>query len=165
MDRLTALTATLSTRATALLSASPLSSQHPAAAVALAVIILLLILLVLPARKATPSRDRAVIVSGCDTGLGRGLAERLLADGWTVVCGCFTAAGVSSWTAADGALPVRLDICHPASVDAAATIVGAWLRGAPNRSLHALVNNAGVASGGQVDWCPMEEYRRTMDVK
>ena len=60
--------------------------------------------------------------------------------------------------------PFDLDITNSESVAAAAALVGDWLRADPSRRIHALVNNAGIAMGGLVDWTSMDEYRRTMEV-
>ncbi len=44
-------------------------------------------------KKLDPS-GRWVVITGCDTGFGRLLAERLHSEGYRVLAGCLTAAGV-----------------------------------------------------------------------
>lgn len=52
-----------------------------------------------------------------------------------------------------------MDVTKPADVDA---VVRRLVE--DGVSLYAVINNAGVGRGGIVDWCPMEEYRRIMEV-
>ncbi len=104
----------------------------------------------------------AVLVTGCDTGFGHDLALRLYERGWVVYAGCLQEASVGTLKEQAGGPSMRavlLDVTQQGDIDrvlAQITNEGLVLR--------ALVNNAGVGRGGVVDWMPLEEFRRIMDV-
>ena len=58
-----------------------------------------------------------------------------------------------------------LDVTNDESVAAFATFLGGVVN-APgtDRSLHAVVCNAGVASGGAVDWLQIKDFKMDMEV-
>ena len=131
--------------------------------------LLLLLYLFFFSKKAqvTPSADLAVVVSGCDSGFGEGVAERLSAKGFTVFAGCLTASGVRRWKGVANVKALPLDVTSEKSVADALRLVEAWVgekRGGGSRSLHALVNNAGIGTSGLVDWHAFEGFKKTMDV-
>ncbi|RAI01639.1 short-chain dehydrogenase [Acuticoccus sediminis] len=77
--------------------------------------------------------NRLALVTGAARGIGRAIAERLAADGFTVV-----AADRDLPDAADGITPIRLDVTDRLAVKAALTGL--------DRPVDVLVNNAGVYS-------------------
>ena len=96
-----------------------------------------------------------VLITGTSSGLGRGVAERLLALGWDVL-------GTIRDPAASGALPfetVALDVTDEVAVAALGReVMTRWGR------LDALVNNAGHALNGPVEELSADELRRQLDV-
>jgi NAD(P)-dependent dehydrogenase (short-subunit alcohol dehydrogenase family) len=145
---------------------SQLSPQAAALSLALAAALAYL-LLARRARIAAPSRQQAVVISGCDSGFGEGAALRLRDAGFTVFAGCLTPAGVARWRGQAHVEAFELDVTSERSVaEALADVVAPWLRqrGQKGRALFALVNNAGIGTSGLADWCSTETYRRTMDV-
>jgi len=84
--------------------------------------------------------DPVWFITGCSTGFGRALAERVLARGWRVVATARDAARVADL--ADGAddrvLALALDVTDPAEVAAAVTTAEARFG-----RIDVLVNNAG----------------------
>ncbi|MGX9789570.1 SDR family oxidoreductase [Mycobacterium sp. MMS18-G62] len=90
-------------------------------------------------------------VTGANRGLGRHLAEQLVARGAAKVY-----AGVRNPEAVtvEGVIPVRIDITDPASVDAAAAI-------ANDTTL--LVNNAGIPSFNGLLTGPLDDIRAQME--
>uniref|UniRef100_A0AC34RKV6 17-beta-hydroxysteroid dehydrogenase type 6 n=1 Tax=Panagrolaimus sp. JU765 TaxID=591449 RepID=A0AC34RKV6_9BILA len=110
-----------------------------------------------------------VLVTGCDSGFGRRLTEKLLKLGVNVFAGCFTDDGQESlekecskfqgklWT-------VKLDITNQKSVDDCQEFVLKILK-QQNSKLWALVNNAGfLAVYGPMDWIGVEEYEQSVNV-
>jgi NAD(P)-dependent dehydrogenase (short-subunit alcohol dehydrogenase family) len=90
-------------------------------------------------------------VTGANRGLGRQLAEELVARGAAKVY-----AGARKPEAVDieGVIPVQIDITDPASVEAAAAVAG---------DVTLLVNNAGISSfTGLLDG-PLDDIRAQMD--
>lgn len=117
---------------------------------------------------ATLRPQLVVAISGCDSGFGRALAVRLAEDdGFIVLAGCLTTANVEEL--AKLKLPnlhaAPLDVTKDASVTAfVETLTALVAAGAPKRQLYALVNNAGVGTGGCVDWLTMDDYQFDMNV-
>lgn len=106
-------------------------------------------------------RGKYVLISGCDTGFGNSLAIALDQLGFHVVAGVFDTNNTK--TLADRlssrATVIGLDITSTASIDAALALVQN-----STASLHALVNNAGIADGGLIDWVSLSSIRQVMDV-
>ena len=126
---------------------------------------IILITSYIPRARFTVSRDQLVVISGCDSGLGAATALKLARDeGFTVFAGCLTAAGVKSYTNIDGVTAFLLDVTDDNAGEALVQRVSTWLSSASTRSLHALVNNAGIATSGVIDWASIDTYRDTMDV-
>jgi len=94
----------------------------------------------LPAADARAEEtQRAVLVTGASTGIGRLIAERLAADGHFVYAGARKPADIAALSAIENIQGVRLDVTVQHDIDAAVKLVEAGGRG-----LHAVVNNAGV---------------------
>jgi NAD(P)-dependent dehydrogenase (short-subunit alcohol dehydrogenase family) len=115
------------------------------------------------ATKETPYMG-AVVVTGASTGIGRATALRLDRLGFQVYAGVRKDAdGKSLKSRAKGSLtPLRLDVTDDASIAAAAEVVAKAL--GEERGLCGLVNNAGIAVAGPLEFLPIEELRNQMDV-
>ena len=114
--------------------------------------------------RVSPSSNLLVVISGCDTGLGELLCERLSSLGFTVFAGCLTEVGKKRWKGSPRVEAFLLDVTDEKSVNSVGERVLKWLRSSPGRSLHSVVNNAGIGEGGLVDWMAMEKFRRTLEV-
>jgi NAD(P)-dependent dehydrogenase (short-subunit alcohol dehydrogenase family) len=97
-----------------------------------------------------------VVVTGASSGIGEASALRLARAGQDVFAGVRTEADAERLRA-QGVEPVMLDVTDPASIAAA---VGK-LEGRP---LHGLVNNAGVAVSMPLEFLPLAELRRQLEV-
>lgn len=102
----------------------------------------------------------AVVVTGASTGIGRHAAETLVARGFRVFAGARKKADLDALAAA-GASPLEIDVASDESVTRAAARVSESLGGAP---LVGLVNNAGIAVGGPVEYVALDEVRRQLEV-
>lgn len=104
-----------------------------------------------------------VVVTGASTGIGRACALDLDRSGFQVVAGVRREADADSLrAAARGRLrTIRLDVTDSDQIAAAAVEVAA-LTG--DRGLAGLVNNAGVAVSGPLEFIPPEQVRRQLDV-
>ncbi len=111
--------------------------------------------------------DRApgsAIITGAARGLGSGVAERLLSDGWSVLLVDLDDAvhGTASDLAAQGlpALAMTADVTDPDACAAAAALVESRFG-----RLRALVNNAGVGGPSTpVHETDPDEFRRVLEV-
>ncbi|XP_070610365.1 D-beta-hydroxybutyrate dehydrogenase, mitochondrial-like [Erythrolamprus reginae] len=115
------------------------------------------------------AKGKAVLITGCDKGFGHALANRLYAEGFTVFAGCLLLD-----QGGDGARELRclgpgrmhvvqLDVCCEEQVARALRYVQAQLED-PAQGLWGLVNNAGVASFGDVEFTSLEKYQRVAEV-
>lgn len=101
-----------------------------------------------------------VVVTGCDSGFGRGIVEALVARGAQVVAFCLTPEGAASALGAGAAQAPCLDLADDEALEQAAREVEAACRG----ELWGLVHNAGVVLPGFVDYQPIAFYRQVMAV-
>jgi len=83
--------------------------------------------------------QKAILVTGASTGLGRMIAETLAAKGYYVYAGARKTKDLEALDAINNIRAVRLDVTLQADIDAAVKTVTE-----ANRGLYAVVNNAGV---------------------
>ena len=91
------------------------------------------------------AKQKAVLVTGASTGIGRNLAERLAAEGHFVYAGARKEADLKELDAIENIKAVKLDVTSQEQIDAAVELIRSEGRG-----LYGLVNNAGVAVMGTV---------------
>ncbi|XP_033635277.1 D-beta-hydroxybutyrate dehydrogenase, mitochondrial-like [Asterias rubens] len=128
-------------------------------------------------RKRLDPWGKAVLVSGCDTGFGNALASRLHGLGFTVFAGCLD-------SKCEGALKlvkeakqmerddgrskrprmkvIQMDICNDKEVAESVRTVSSLLP--KDTGLWGIVNNAGLSTFGEVEWCNLEMFHRVADV-
>src|SRR4051794_28889779 len=103
-----------------------------------------------------PSR---AVVTGASTGIGRACVAELLAAGWQVWATTRTEEDEKSLRAEHPAVEVlRLDVTDADAVRAAGERVAAA------GPLHGLVNNAGIAVPGPLEYLPVDQFRRQIEV-
>jgi NAD(P)-dependent dehydrogenase (short-subunit alcohol dehydrogenase family) len=107
--------------------------------------------------------DTAVVVSGASTGIGRATALHLDSLGLSVFAGVRrTEDGEALRRDASNRLtPLRLDVTDNADVARAAEIVGDAVR---DSRLAGIVNNAGIAVSGPVEFVPLELWRQQFEI-
>jgi NAD(P)-dependent dehydrogenase (short-subunit alcohol dehydrogenase family) len=104
---------------------------------------------------------RTVLVTGAATGIGEACATHLAAQGWRVFAGVRRVEDGERLHAAPGAPePVLFDVTDEHAVDGALAEVA----GRTGGRLTAVVNNAGVAMGGPVEYLPLDDWRRQFEV-
>jgi len=103
------------------------------------------------------STSRAVLITGCSSGIGRATAVRLAERGWTVYASARTLATIEDLRGA-GCRLVTLDVCSDASMEAAVATVERT-----EGAVGVLVNNAGYGLEGAIEELPPDELRRQFE--
>jgi len=105
---------------------------------------------------------RSVLVIGSSSGIGEACALHLASKGWDVFAGVRQPRDAERLReSASGSLsPVTLDVTDESSIDSALAEVSERTSG----RLTAVLNNAGVAIGGPLEYLSLEEWRRQLEV-
>jgi NAD(P)-dependent dehydrogenase (short-subunit alcohol dehydrogenase family) len=105
----------------------------------------------------------AVVVTGASTGIGRATALLLDGKGYRVFAGVRKEADARE-LAQDGSdrlTPVTLDVTDADQIASARRQVA---EAVGDQGLSGLVNNAGVGGGGPIEFMPLDELRRTLEI-
>lgn len=108
---------------------------------------------------AEPAAQKAILVTGASTGIGRNITEHLATAGYFVYAGARKPADLESLGKIRNVQPVKLDVTSPEDIAAAVdTITKA------GRGLYGLINNAGIATLGTATGTKYEEFDLVMKV-
>jgi NAD(P)-dependent dehydrogenase (short-subunit alcohol dehydrogenase family) len=101
--------------------------------------------------------SKAVLITGCSSGIGHATAELLAREGWTVYATARKPETLSDLDRA-GCRTLSLDVTDEDSMTAAVDAVTA-----AEGAVGVLVNNAGYSQSGAVESVPMEQVRRQFE--
>jgi len=101
--------------------------------------------------------SKAVLITGCSTGIGRATAQHLAAAGWTVYATARKLESIND-LATQGCKVMALDVCDEASMQAAVAVVEK-----AEGAVGVLINNAGYGQEGPVEEIPMADVRRQFE--
>lgn len=108
---------------------------------------------------AQNQEQKAILVTGATSGIGRNLAETLAAEGHFVYAGARKQSDMDALNAIDNVMAVRLDVTKQDEIDAAVELITKEGRG-----LYGLVNNAGVAVVAPMIEVSEDDMQFQMDV-
>jgi NAD(P)-dependent dehydrogenase (short-subunit alcohol dehydrogenase family) len=101
--------------------------------------------------------SRAVLITGCSSGIGHATALRLLSDGWTVYATARRPETIAD-LADRGATTLALDVTDEESMTAAVNQVTE-----AHGAVGVLINNAGYSQSGAIETVPLEQVRRQFE--
>jgi NAD(P)-dependent dehydrogenase (short-subunit alcohol dehydrogenase family) len=101
--------------------------------------------------------SKAVLITGCSSGIGRAAAERLARGGWTVYATARRPESIADLERS-GCKTLALDVTEEESMRAAVSAVER-----AEGAVGVLINNAGYSQGGPVEQVPMEAVRRQFE--
>src|SRR3954471_19666455 len=104
-----------------------------------------------------PTQSKAVLVTGCSSGIGRATAKHLAQRGWTVYASARRREAIADLEAV-GCRLLALDVTDEASMVAAVAAMEAEAG-----AVGVLVNNAGYSQSGAIETVPMDEVRRQFE--
>jgi NAD(P)-dependent dehydrogenase (short-subunit alcohol dehydrogenase family) len=104
-----------------------------------------------------PEPSKAVLITGCSTGIGRASALRLARGGWTVYATARRPESLAE-LAQEGCQTLALDVTDEASMRAAVDRVEADCD-----AVGVLINNAGYSQSGAIETVPLEDVRRQFE--
>jgi len=106
---------------------------------------------------------RSVVITGASTGIGKACALWMDREGWRVFAGVRKESDGAALRAeaSERLTPVLVDVTDSASIAAMAAEVKVAVG---DGGLHGLVNNAGMATGGVLEFVDMNELRRVLEV-
>jgi len=108
--------------------------------------------------------EKYVLLTGCDSGFGRETALRLDSLGFNVFATCLTSEGQTQLTArcSKRLKAIHLDVTNSKEIREAFKFV---VQNLPeNAGLWGVINNAGIAKVGPIEWQTIEEYKQVADV-
>jgi NAD(P)-dependent dehydrogenase (short-subunit alcohol dehydrogenase family) len=101
--------------------------------------------------------SRAVLITGCSSGIGRATAERLAREGWTVYASARRLESIADLKA-KGCHTLSLDVTDERSMsDAVAAVADG------EGAVGVLINNAGYSQQGAVESVPLAQVRRQFE--
>ena len=107
--------------------------------------------------------SRGVVITGASTGIGAACAVRLARLGFRVFAGVRKSADGEALEkqAPESLTPLTLDVTDAGSIAAATAAVAGEVGGA---GIAGLVNNAGIAVAGPLEFLPLDELRKQIEV-
>ncbi len=112
-------------------------------------------------KRLEPS-TRSVLITGASSGIGEACATTLAGRGWQVLAGVRSDADADRLRDSNqGIVPLILDVTKPDQIAAAVEIATQHLG---SDGLSGLVNNAGIATGGPLEYLPIEQFRQALEV-
>lgn len=115
--------------------------------------------------KTVSPKNKAILITGCDSGFGNALARRMDELGYKVFAACLypTGAGAKELlNNCSGNLSILpMDVTSDQSIEDAKVFIAKNLQ---ENVLWAVVNNAGIGHAGEIDWTSVEELQQIHNV-
>ncbi|XP_067898577.1 D-beta-hydroxybutyrate dehydrogenase, mitochondrial-like isoform X2 [Heterodontus francisci] len=131
--------------------------------------LIFVVYLAMPAlpRGSVKVNDKAILITGCDKGIGFALAKHLHTKGFTVFAGCLLKNGEGAQTLekmkCERMKVLQMNVCTDEEVRQAVDFVKSQLK-EPEKGLWGVVNNAGTSTFGEVEFTGVAHYKEIADV-
>lgn len=107
---------------------------------------------------------KAIVVTGCDSGLGWAIVKRLAAEGAVVFATCLTQSGIERCKAlGSNIIPVKVNITSDSDVAQLVSTIEGELS-SRNSKLLGLVNNAGLGNYGFAECLDLSRFQQVLEV-
>lgn|SRR3990167_4550492 len=106
-------------------------------------------------------KNKAVLITGCDSGFGLLTTKKLASKGVQVFSACLTEQGVEELKKESNVIPFLMDVTNEKSVAEAYEFVKSKV---PKEGLWALINNAGVLRSGELEFMSLDYWRLQINV-
>ena len=103
-----------------------------------------------------------IVITGCDSGFGELLSKRLSHKGFHVISGCLTVNGIKNLENVV-TKAVLCDVTMEQDLQQLAQDVEEITK-QTNSKVWAVINNAGIADGGALDWTEVKIWKKVMEV-
>jgi NAD(P)-dependent dehydrogenase (short-subunit alcohol dehydrogenase family) len=105
-------------------------------------------------------RQRIVVITGASTGIGFGLCEKYLKEGWTVFGSVRKMEDAEQFDMHENFTPLLFDVTQEKDIAHAVKTVAAT----STEGIDLLINNAGIAVGGPLVHVPIDDMRHQFEV-
>ena len=121
-------------------------------------------------------KKKAVVITGCDTGLGNCIARELFYRGFSVYACCLDPEAASSQTLSrlkskdscqddktGKIIVLKMDVTNPDQINQSIQLIQESTH-ANSEQVYCLINNAGMIMGGEFEWGSFEEIEKLLAV-
>lgn len=124
----------------------------------------MLVYWILPASRL-PAKDKAVLITGCDSGFGFAIAQKLDSIGMKVLAGCLDQCGKGATklksSCSERLVVLKLDVTNHSDIENAKSYAQELLG---EDGLWGLVNNAGISYFAETEMTSEEIFQKTINV-
>jgi hypothetical protein len=111
-------------------------------------------------------KELAIVVTGCDSGFGKGICLWAADAGFVVFAACLKTESIEEFGHHGNIHAMVMDVTSDRDVTNVVLQVKKWLddkASKKQRLLHGLINNAGIWTGAETDWTDLSVYQKVMD--
>ncbi|XP_015789406.1 D-beta-hydroxybutyrate dehydrogenase, mitochondrial-like [Tetranychus urticae] len=118
--------------------------------------------------KSVDPTNKSILITGCDQGLGHGMALSLNSLGFKVFASCYdpTSSGAAllkqNASNKERMIIFKLDVTNDHYIDYAVEFITSHLEATPGDVLWAVINNAGLSRTGKLEWGTFDHHFRSL---
>lgn len=103
-----------------------------------------------------------IVITGCDSGFGELLSKKFSKLGFLVISGCLTNQGIENLSN----IVTKAVLCDVTKEEDIKQLINQVeiISKTNNAKVWAIINNAGIANGGALDWTELNIWRKVLEV-